>query len=110
MSHFLVITDDSSYERSTVYGIFETLEAAREHVECRTAGKAEIERQSRENRKKSPGAGDPGPYVDTSDYGVDRAEIQQWDGPTRTASWERDWKSPLNWQKQPEYPNERPTQ
>ena len=45
MNHFLLI-DEGSYDGSTVFGIYDTFEAAREDAERRTAAKAEVEAQA----------------------------------------------------------------
>jgi hypothetical protein len=95
MSHFLLI-DVGSYDASTVYGIYATFDAAREDAENRTAAKDEIERQARANRV--PGQlGDPGPYVDSREYGIERAQIEEWDDSMHMQSWERRWSNPLDW-------------
>lgn len=75
MSHFLAIAEES-YDRSTIFGIFDTFEAARD----------ELERLTNSTDKSRDNA-----------YGADRATIQEWAGPKRVTEWERDWASPLSW-------------
>jgi hypothetical protein len=95
VNHFLLI-DEGSYDGSTVFGIYDTFEAAREDAERRTAAKAEVEAQARRNRK--PGnLGDPGPYVDDSEYDINLAKIQEWDGARRGKTWGRSYSAPLVW-------------
>lgn len=94
MSHFLATDHDIDGDR--VYGIYDTFEAARSDIEARTTEKARIEAEARANRK--PGQiGDPGPYVPMGEYGVERAEIEEWQGRKHVATWERRWDSPLAW-------------
>jgi len=75
VSHFLAIAEES-YDRSAMFGIFDTFEDAR----------AELERLAASTDKGRDNA-----------YGADRATIQEWDGAKRGTEWERDWNSPLNW-------------
>ena len=74
-SHFLAIAEES-YDRSAIYGIFDTFDAARD----------ELERLTASTNKDRDGA-----------YGADRATIQEWDAGKRVTEWERDWSSPLSW-------------
>lgn len=70
-AHFLVINHES-YDPSTVFGIFDTFEAARKHMETEAAK--------------------PDAYSNAN-----FAEIEEWDGGRQTANYARDYRSPLVW-------------
>ena len=72
-AHFLVITEES-YDVSTVHGVYQTFEAARDDTERRT--EADL-------------------TATDSEY-ISRAVIQEWTGRTSGRTWEREGAA-LNW-------------
>lgn len=70
-THYLAIHHES-YDASTVFGVFDDLVAAREHLEAEAAK--------------------PGAYSTAS-----MATIEVWDGSERITTWERSFLSPLIW-------------
>lgn len=94
MTHFLAIDHDIESDR--VYGIYDSLQEATTDLDNRTIDKKMIEQQARANRQ--PGQiGDPGPYVDHNEYGVDRAAVEEWEGRHHVASWEHSWTGKRTW-------------
>lgn len=77
MSHFLVITEGSSYEGSTIHGIHDSFVEARDETERRTA-----DDNARQYR---------------SEY-IDSAVIQEWEAATEVRTWTRHWHNPALWE------------
>lgn len=75
MMHYLAITHET-YDSSTVFGVFDTIYAARDHIEAVHADT-------------------------TSDlhYPARDAVIEEWDGSEQIATYERDWSNPKLWRK-----------
>lgn len=71
MSHYLAI-EEESYDKSTIYGIFDTFNDARDYLEA-----------------------------DAPDYPYPvsgSAEIQEWNGSKHVNSWERSYNAPQIWE------------
>lgn len=84
-THFIATLHDVDCD--PLYGVYSSFDAARADVEARTA----VPRADRDG-----------------EYGIDMAQIQEWDGPTILRTWERDWKTPRAWNLEYERPERTP--
>lgn len=71
MKHFLAINHES-YDTSTVFGVFDTFEAARDHLEAEAAK--------------------PNSYSSAN-----IADVEEWDASQHKATFERDYRNPMLW-------------